>query len=110
MHWRVRELEHFCDRLPWLGRDRSAAAYSLVRQFDSRVHLGLNQSSVKQIERIEFDDDLLLVKAWLGSRIPEGETLVIVFGEKDGFECTSEFFLANWADIFVPSGDDAMVY
>jgi hypothetical protein len=36
--------------------------------------------------------------------------LVVVFGEKDCFECASGFFLEAWQDIFCPSRDDAIVY
>ena len=62
------------------------------------------------MERLEFEDDVATATDWLKARLPSTQELVVVFGGDDCFRCSSDFFIENWSNIFVPSRDDALVY
>jgi hypothetical protein len=47
---------------------------------------------------------------WLRSRLPAGQSLVVVLGRTASFKCDVAFFVDNWQDIFRHGRDDAMVY
>lgn len=110
VHWRVDELKHHSGEISWLDTAEALRAYELVRLYDSKSHLGLNTQTVGAVERLEFDDDVASATDWLRARMPSSQELVVVFGGDECFRCSSDFFIGNWSDIFVPSRDDAMVY
>ena len=110
MNWRIAELAHFAADIDWLDAVAAAEAYELMRSFDSRTRLGLDSTKVKNIERLEFGDDVRAGTAWLQARLSSSESLVVVFGNDDCFRCDAAFFVNNWQDIFLPARDDAMVY
>ena len=87
-----------------IGRCLTASLY------DSKNHLGLHPVTVGYIDRFEFGDNESDATDWLKSRIPVGDQLVVVFGDEECFKCTSEFFLQNWRNLFLPARDDAMIF
>ncbi|WP_244504063.1 hypothetical protein [Variovorax sp. CF079] len=74
MDWRIAELAHYADDIHWLDAVRARGAYKLMRRFDSRTRLGLNQASVQRIERLEFGDDVEMGTSWLRARLLAGES------------------------------------
>jgi hypothetical protein len=75
-----------------------------------KTRYGLDTTTVEDIERISFDDDVPAAQAWLRARVGTTEQLVVVFGDTDGFRCRAGFFLEHWQDVFVPGRDDAVIY
>lgn len=76
----------------------------------SKTHYGLNASTVAEVKRIIFGDDVLAATEWLAQHVEAAEQLVVVFDEINCFRCDAEFFLKNWQDVFRPSRDDAIIY
>jgi len=109
-NWRVTELEHYADDINWLTVDDAFRAYSLATLYAAKTHYGLDTSTVAEVKRIIFGDDVLAAREWLGEHVNAEEQLVVVFDETSCFRCDAEFFLKNWQDVFVPSRDDAVIY
>lgn len=110
VHWRVNELKHYSQDISWLDAAEARRAYELVRLYDSKSHLGLSMQTVGAVERLEFGEDIATATNWLRARIPSSQELVVVLGGDECFRCSSDFFIGNWSDFFVPSRDDAIVY
>lgn len=110
LNWRVNELKRYSRDISWLAAAEAHRAYELVRLYDSKSHLGLNAQTVGAVERLEVAGDVATTTEWLRTNMPSVQELVVVFSGDDCFRCSSDFFIDNWSDIFVPSRDDAMVY
>lgn len=109
-NWRVTELKHYANDINWLTADEAFRAYSLATLYAAKTHLGLDTSTVAEIKRIIFGDDVPAAREWLGAHVNAADQLVVVFDETNCFRCDAEFFLKNWQDVFVPSRDDAVIY
>jgi hypothetical protein len=109
-NWRVIELEHYANDISWLTADEAFRAYSLATLYAAKTYYGLDTSTVAEVERITFENDMSEAKEWLGAHLNAAEQLVVVFDETNCFRCDAEFFLKNWQDVFVPSRDDAVIY
>jgi hypothetical protein len=101
MNWRAAELAHYADAIRWLDAVKAGKSYELVLRF-SQSKFGLNQASVHGIERLKFGDDVEAGTTWLRSRLPAGQSLVLVLGKAACFKCDVAFFVDNWQDIFRP--------
>lgn len=110
LHWRIEELKHHEDSIDWLDAVDARSAYELVGLYDSKTHYGLNANAISAVERLEFGDDVTAATEWLRARLPSAQEVTVVFGVHDCFRCNGAFFIENWAEIFVPSRDDAIVY
>jgi hypothetical protein len=106
----MKELERFSLSIAWLGAEEAAEAYEHVRKYDAKTRYGLDDKTVRHIERLEFGDNAAAARAWLTKKLRTEYQLVVVFGKNECFECSPFFFLNNWPEIFAPGRDDAIAY
>lgn len=109
MRSRQHELSHFDTAITWVDEDVARQIYSDGRTFDHPTAYGLNPTTVRVRDR-HVVTDLSVATDWLHRQIGQPVSHVfVVFGEHDVFRTSTDFFLAEWPNLFCPGRDDALV-
>ena len=106
MNFRRKELAHFGDSIEWLTLSESQKCFDTAIRYSSNTHYGLNVGELQDVERQgDYSED---INTWLASRC-DGELAYVVYSRDRVFRTNTQFFLANWRDIFCPGRDDAII-
>lgn len=92
----------------WLSSEKARSAYHYAQQFSNLSRYGLNERTVVNIQRLEFESHSV-ARAWLADRFSRVGSVQIVYGEFAVCIVGAGDFLDHWYEIFVPGRDDAVV-
>ncbi|MCB1277714.1 hypothetical protein [Prosthecobacter sp.] len=106
MHWRAKEFSETLTDADWLSESDARVVYDRVTPLMSRDHYGLEATAVRDLQRIPAD---AAATDWLSSRIPQDESLLLIFGSREVCRVPAWAFHEHWQDLFCPSRDDVVI-
>lgn len=108
MYLREQEYQSLGLEARWLDKAHAKNAYRYAAQFTSNEKYGLNETVVKNIERLKIES-YSVAEHWISHRISSAGTVQVVYSDSEVCVINAAAFISNWKDIFCPARDDAII-